>query len=163
MPGEIYPGDPVTMREETRAILLRGELAVSDEVVRQYSRGEPGQYIVDNPRNGRSYSKYGSMAAWFYLVYSTALQWQVNKHSFMAFYSLRGPLEQTMGISAASFFLQHSYGRVLWDCSRAQDRLTDLPWWKEMQPLVDPQTRAAYEQHVRDVLSNRNFYWLKTK
>jgi hypothetical protein len=55
----MYPGDPVTMREETRAILLRGELAVSDRVVREYSSGEPGQYIVDNPRNGRSYSKYG--------------------------------------------------------------------------------------------------------
>ena len=68
MPGDMYPGDPVTMREETRAILLRGELAVSDFVVREYSRGEPGQYIVDNLRNGRSYSKYGSMAAWFYLL-----------------------------------------------------------------------------------------------
>jgi hypothetical protein len=97
------------------------------------------------------------------LLYSTALQWQVNKHSFMAFYSLRGPLEQTMGISAASFFLQHSYGRVLWDCSRAQDCLTDLPWWKEMQTRVNQQAASAYEQHVRDVLSNRNFYWLKKK
>ena len=68
MPREMYPGDPVTMREETRAILLRGELAVSEVVVREYASGEPGQYIVDNPHNGRSYSKYGSMAAWFYLL-----------------------------------------------------------------------------------------------
>ncbi|NCY03033.1 MAG: hypothetical protein EBX36_09030, partial [Planctomycetia bacterium] len=68
MPREMYQGDPVTMREETRSILLRGELAVSDVVVREYASGEPGQYIVENPRNGRSYSKYGSMAAWLYLL-----------------------------------------------------------------------------------------------
>ena len=64
----MYPGDPMAMREETRAILLRGELAVSEVVVREYATSELGQYIVDNPRNGRSYSKYGSMAAWFYLL-----------------------------------------------------------------------------------------------
>ena len=69
MPREMYPGDPFTMREETRAILLHGELAVSDVVVRNYAQnGEPGQYVVDHPTNGRSYSKYGSMAAWFYLL-----------------------------------------------------------------------------------------------
>jgi hypothetical protein len=28
MPAQIYPADPLTMREETRAILLHGELAV---------------------------------------------------------------------------------------------------------------------------------------
>lgn len=69
MPAEIYPGDPVTMREETRAILLHGELAVEEIVAINYRQvGEAGQYVVDNPRNGRSYSKYGSMAAWMYLL-----------------------------------------------------------------------------------------------
>lgn len=69
MPAEIYPGDPFAMREETRAILLRGELAVDDAVARSYrTTGEAGQYVVDNPRNDRSYSKYGSMAAWMYLL-----------------------------------------------------------------------------------------------
>lgn len=69
MPAEVYPGDPMTMREETRAILLHGELALSDTVAQTYvTVGEKGQYVVDNPRNGRSYSKYGTMAAVFYLV-----------------------------------------------------------------------------------------------
>lgn len=69
MPAEIYPADPMTMREETRAILLHGELAVEDIVARSYRmQGESGQYVVDNPRNDRSYSKYGSMAAWMYLL-----------------------------------------------------------------------------------------------
>lgn len=69
MPAEMYPGDPMTMREETRAILLHGELAVEDIVARNYlTTGEAGQYVVDNPRNDRCYSKYGSMAAWMYLL-----------------------------------------------------------------------------------------------
>ena len=95
------------------------------------------------------------------LLYSTALQWQVNKHSFFAFYSLRGPLEQNMGITAARYFLQHSYGRVVWDCSRAQDDLTALAWWKDMKPRLPPQAAEAYEKHVRGVLADRNFFWLQ--
>lgn len=94
------------------------------------------------------------------LAYSTALQWQVNRHSFFAFYALRGPLEQSAGIAASSYFLNHSYGRVVWDCSRLQDRLTDLPWWKEMKARLRPQDAEAYEKHVRGVLAAHNFYWL---
>lgn len=69
MPAQMYPGDPVTMREETRSLLLRGEYAVSESVAQHYRQTtEAGQYVVDHPRNGRAYSKYGSMAAWFYVV-----------------------------------------------------------------------------------------------
>jgi hypothetical protein len=69
MPAEMYPGDPVTMREETRAILLERELAVAEAVAQHYAQiGEPGQYVVENPGNGRSYSKYGSLAALFYTI-----------------------------------------------------------------------------------------------
>lgn len=66
MPRDMYPGDPVTMREETRAMLLHGELAVEDVVAKAY--GDNGQFVVVNPRNGRAYSKYGSMSAMMYLV-----------------------------------------------------------------------------------------------
>ena len=79
----------------------------------------------------------------------------------MAFYSLRGPLEQNMGLTAAHYFLQHSYGRIFWDCSRAQDDLTALPWWKDMKPRLPPQAADAYEKHVRGVLADRNFFWLQ--
>lgn len=69
MPAEVLPGDPLTMREESRAILLHGELAVEDELVAKYAAaGEAGQYVVENPRTGRSYSKYGSMSAWMYCL-----------------------------------------------------------------------------------------------
>jgi len=95
------------------------------------------------------------------LLYSTALQWQVNKYSFLAFYSLRGPLEQNAGITAAHYFAHHSYGRVLWDCSRAQDQLTNLAWWKETRPLLSPEAAEAYEKHVRSVLKEQNFFWLQ--
>jgi len=95
------------------------------------------------------------------LLYSTALQWQVNKHSFFAFYSLREPLEQNMGITAADYFLQHSYGRVLWDFSRAQDDLTALPWWKDMKPRMPPQLAEDYEKHVRVVLADLNLFWFQ--
>jgi len=97
------------------------------------------------------------------LLYSAALQWQVNKHPFFAFYSLRGPLEDTMGIAAAHYFTHHSYGRVLWDCSRAQDHLTDLAWWKETKPRLLPEAAEAYEKRVRSVISTHNFFWLKDK
>ena len=108
----------------------------------------------------------GTRPAWVALVlvgaglmYSTALQWQVNRHSFFAFYALRGPFEQTAGLTAASYFLNHSYGRVLWDFSRAQDRLSDLPWWKEMKARLRPQDAEAYEKHVRAVLAGNNLFW----
>jgi len=69
MPGELYPGDPFAMREEARAILLRGEYALTDSIAHHYgAMSEFGQYVVDHPRTGRAYSKYGSMAAWFYVV-----------------------------------------------------------------------------------------------
>jgi uncharacterized protein (DUF486 family) len=69
MPAELYPGDPMAMREEARAILLRGEYAITDSIAQHYrDTSEIGQYVVDNPRNGRSYSKYGSMASWFYVL-----------------------------------------------------------------------------------------------
>lgn len=69
MPAEIYPGDPMTMREETRSLLLHGDLAVEDVIARTYTvSGAAGQYVVANPRDDRSYSKYGSMAAWMYLL-----------------------------------------------------------------------------------------------
>jgi hypothetical protein len=68
-PAEIYPGDPMTMREEARSILERGELAISDAVARNYDEtSEVGQFVVTNPRNGRSYSKFGSMSGWFFVV-----------------------------------------------------------------------------------------------
>jgi len=57
MPGEFLSGDPNAWREETRSLLLGGELHVPAEFARQY--GEPGQYFVRNERNGLYYSKYG--------------------------------------------------------------------------------------------------------
>jgi hypothetical protein len=69
MPAEIYPGDPMAMREEARAILLRGEYAITDSIAQHYrNTSEVGQYVVDHPETGRAYSKYGSMAAWFYVL-----------------------------------------------------------------------------------------------
>lgn len=97
------------------------------------------------------------------LLYSAALQWQVNKHPFFAFYSLRGPLEDNMGIAAAHYFTHHSYGRVLWDFSRAQDDLTELAWWKATKPRLLPEAAEAYEKRVRSVISTHNFFWLKDK
>lgn len=78
MPREMYPGDPVTVREETRAILLHGELAVEPFVAKHYAETqERGQYVVENPNNGRSYSKYGSMLAVAYVL-PMAVEWFVE-------------------------------------------------------------------------------------
>jgi hypothetical protein len=78
MPREMYPGDPVTVREETRAILLHGELAVEPFVAKHYAETqERGQYVVENPNNGRSYSKYGSMLALVYVL-PMAAEWFVE-------------------------------------------------------------------------------------
>jgi hypothetical protein len=75
MPREMYPGDPVTVREETRAILLHGELAVEPFVAKHYAETqEKGQYVVEHLRNGRSYSKYGSMLAFAYIL-PMAAEW----------------------------------------------------------------------------------------
>lgn len=57
MPGEFLAGDPAAWREETRSLLLRGELHVRADYAQGFS--EPGQYYVRNERNGLWYSKYG--------------------------------------------------------------------------------------------------------
>ncbi|MBI2753714.1 MAG: hypothetical protein HYX46_09420 [Betaproteobacteria bacterium] len=57
MPGEFLAGDPHAWREETRAVLLAGELNVPAREAQRF--GEPGQYFVRNERNGLYYSKYG--------------------------------------------------------------------------------------------------------
>ena len=91
MPREMYPGDPVTVREETRAILLHRELAVEPRVATHYGETqERGQYVVENPNNGRSYSKYGSMLAVAYVL-PMAVEWFVEGE-LPVFSSPRRPL-----------------------------------------------------------------------
>jgi len=59
MPAEQYIGDPMAVRMVTWSLLERGRLDVPEELAR--SAGEPGQYFVQNPENGRYYSKYGEL------------------------------------------------------------------------------------------------------
>jgi hypothetical protein len=60
MPAEIWGGDPTAWREETRSIVYRHQLAVDPAITADFQEGiEPGQYYVQNPRNGNWYSKYG--------------------------------------------------------------------------------------------------------
>lgn len=66
MPQEIYPGDPIAMREESRSILLHQQLSIEAETQKVY--GNNGQYVVQNPRNGLWYSKYGSMTSLMFMV-----------------------------------------------------------------------------------------------
>jgi hypothetical protein len=55
-PLHTYGADPVVVREEARAILLHGQLAVETPTA---PFNKPGEYYVQNPRNGGWYSKYG--------------------------------------------------------------------------------------------------------
>jgi hypothetical protein len=59
MPGRLYVEDPYTWREEARSIVISGTLHVEDAAA--HGLGEPGQYFVQNTRNGLWYSKYGVM------------------------------------------------------------------------------------------------------
>jgi len=93
------------------------------------------------------------------LLYSVTLQWQVHRYPFFTIYQLLSPLDRNLTSAASRYFAHRSYGRILWDFSRSQDRLTELPWWKETKAKLNPVDAAAYEEHVRGVLKNRNFYW----
>lgn len=57
MPAEIVAGDPNAWREETRSLLLSGELHVPRGTGEK--SGARGQYFVENERTGLYYSKYG--------------------------------------------------------------------------------------------------------
>jgi hypothetical protein len=57
MPGEFLAGDPHAWREETRSLLVAGELNVPLVTVVKIS--ERGQYFAQNERNGLYYSKFG--------------------------------------------------------------------------------------------------------
>ena len=56
MPADLLPGDPHAWREEARRIVTVGQLSVPRE---QAEMGEPGQYFVQNTRNGLYYTKWG--------------------------------------------------------------------------------------------------------
>jgi hypothetical protein len=57
MPGEFLAGDPHAWREETRSLLLAGELNVPRDTA--HLIGERGTYFPQNERNGLYYSKFG--------------------------------------------------------------------------------------------------------
>jgi hypothetical protein len=57
MPGEFWGGDPTAWREETRSIILSGQLNVPVEFAERY--GEPGQFYVKHPVSGLYYAKFG--------------------------------------------------------------------------------------------------------
>jgi hypothetical protein len=62
MPADLLPGDPHAWREEARRIVAVGQLSVPRE---QAEMGEPGQYFVQNTRNGLYYTKWGVANALF--------------------------------------------------------------------------------------------------
>lgn len=59
LPAMPYGGDPVTWQMEARSILIRGELNVPASFARSF--GDPGQFFVLNHRNGKYYSKAGTL------------------------------------------------------------------------------------------------------
>ncbi|HEV7478292.1 MAG TPA: hypothetical protein VGO02_11220, partial [Burkholderiales bacterium] len=58
MPGEFLSGDPHAWREESRSLLLGGELNVPRDTA-ELLTSEPGRYFSRNERNGLYYSKFG--------------------------------------------------------------------------------------------------------
>jgi hypothetical protein len=59
LPAILYGGDPVAWQAEARSILIRGELNVPSSLATNY--GEPGQFFILNHKNGKYYSKYGTL------------------------------------------------------------------------------------------------------
>src|SRR5262249_61953852 len=59
LPATPYGGDPVAWQAEAESILIRGELSVPISIATNL--GEPGQFFVLNHRNGKYYSKYGTL------------------------------------------------------------------------------------------------------
>jgi hypothetical protein len=57
LPAEVNDADPFAWREEARALVLNGGLSVDPDIA--CARGQPGQFFVINPRDGRYYCKYG--------------------------------------------------------------------------------------------------------
>ncbi|MCE9589281.1 MAG: hypothetical protein K8S99_02020 [Planctomycetes bacterium] len=56
MPAGFSAGDPPIWREEAKAV-LRGQLSVDSRLIDTF--GKNGEYLVQNTRNARWYSKYG--------------------------------------------------------------------------------------------------------
>ena len=65
MPSWLYSGDPISMQAVTINLLTEGRIDVSAEQASRF--GERGQYYVENPRNGRWYSKYGILNIVYYV------------------------------------------------------------------------------------------------
>lgn len=59
LPAVPYGGDPFTWQMEARSILIYGELSVPSSIATKV--GEPGQFFVVNHKNGKYYSKYGTL------------------------------------------------------------------------------------------------------
>jgi hypothetical protein len=59
LPATLYRGDPFAWQSEAQSIILRGEFNVPKSIAG--IAGEPGQFFVLNHRNGKYYSKYGTL------------------------------------------------------------------------------------------------------
>jgi hypothetical protein len=59
LPATPYGGDPAAWQAEAASILTRGELSVPISIATNL--GEPGQFFVLNRKNGKYYSKYGTL------------------------------------------------------------------------------------------------------
>lgn len=72
-PKFVYVGDPTAVRAATYSLIEHGRLDVSPEIAQ--AAGQPGQYFVKNPRNGRYYTKYGILNSLGYVPVMLVHSW----------------------------------------------------------------------------------------
>jgi hypothetical protein len=105
-----------------------------------------------------------SARAWTALIvvsfaYSTYLQIQVNRLPFWIYYQARAPLEAVTTDAIQAYFRDHHVGIIASDLLRHADDMENLPWWKDVDRLVAPQSLNYYRAQLHQLIKNGNWYW----
>ncbi len=108
MPKTQYIGDPLAIRAAAVTWINNGHSDVPAEVAEQ--SGQRGQYYFQNPRNGRYYSKYGSLNT---LTYLPVLYLERAVTGELPLYNSQAP--RTMLLNLQNLLLSALLAYLLWN------------------------------------------------
>ena len=95
------------------------------------------------------------------LLYSTWLQYQVNRLDFWTMYRVMFTFEGDWSQEMARYFVEHQMGTLNADLIRHKDDLDDLPYVAELERrgLLRGSDLENYKEMLRNYIDDENFYW----
>jgi len=93
------------------------------------------------------------------LLFSLALQFEVNSADFWFFYQVQQPLDKQMDKEMAQYFFDHHEGIIIHDLSSHRNDLDDSLLFRILSTRLSPDELARYRELVSRELKDTNYYW----